>query len=133
MKKRVKVVGIILGLIILLMLVIFTIILMQMGSAINDLEYYEVHLEELEDGLYNGSVETPLVKVKVEVEVKDSEIVEIDLIDHQNGLGSDAEIIIDDMVDQNTYEVDAISGATASSEVIKSAVSKALTKDNIEK
>lgn len=133
MKKFVKVIGIILGVLILLMLVMFVVMFTQMESAIKDLEYQEVHLDELEDGLYNGNAATPLVKVEVVVEIKDKEIVAIDLINHQNGLGSDGEVIIDDMIDQNTYEVDAISGATASSEVIKSAVSKALTSDTIEK
>ena len=37
-----------------------------------------------------------------------------------------AEAIVADMVEKNRYGVDAVSGATLSSEAIKSAVSKAL-------
>ena len=126
MKKLLKVFGVILGVFMLAFVVMF----IRMGSAINDLEYHEVNLDEIEDGVYEGKAETPLVKVEVQVEVKSKKVTRIDLIEHQNGLGSDAEIIIQDMIEQNTYDVDAISGATASSEVIKSAVSHALKKGN---
>lgn len=126
MKKLLKVFGVILGVFMLAFVVMF----IRMGSAINDLEYHEVNLDEIEDGVYEGKAETPLVKVEVQVEVKNKKVTRIDLIEHQNGLGSDAEIIIQDMIEQNTYDVDAISGATASSEVIKSAVSHALKKGN---
>ena len=47
---------------------------------------------------------------------------------HQNGLGQSANAIVNEMLDKNTYEVDAISGATVSSEVIINAVNDALLK-----
>jgi Uncharacterized protein conserved in bacteria len=53
-------------------------------------------------------------------------IADITIIEHKNGLGSKAEAITDAMVEKNSYNVDAVSGATLSSEAIKSAVSKAL-------
>ena len=37
-------------------------------------------------------------------------------------------MIIDEMVDKNTYDVDAVSGATVSSEIIMNAVNNALQK-----
>jgi hypothetical protein len=43
-------------------------------------------------------------------------------------MGSKAESITETMVTRNSYDVDAVSGATLSSEAIKSAVSKALKK-----
>ena len=50
------------------------------------------------------------------------------VIEHQNGLGAKAEAITEDIIAQNDYDVDGVSGATLSSEAIKSAVSKALKK-----
>jgi len=50
------------------------------------------------------------------------------ILNHQNGLGSKAEKIIEDMIKQNRYDVDIVSGATISSKVIKSAVFNGLQK-----
>lgn len=55
----------------------------------------------------------------------------IDILKHDNGKGKKAEQIRANMIDSNTYDVDAISGATTSSEVIKSAVSNALVEYGI--
>lgn len=60
------------------------------------------------------------------MKVEDNTIRKIDIIEHRNGLGSKAESITESMVAKNSYAVDGISGATLSSEAIKSAVSKAL-------
>ena len=97
-----------------------------MGNDMKNLKYYEVNLNELENGVYRGEAKTSLVKVEVEVEVSNNKITKIVLLKHENGLGSKAESIIDKMIEKNTYEVDTVSGATTSSEVIKSAVSDAL-------
>jgi uncharacterized protein with FMN-binding domain len=98
----------------------------KMDRELMNLEYHEIDLKDLEDETYQGKAETTLVTVEVAVEISNHEISEIDLLKHENGLGRKAEIIVEDMISQNTYDVDAISGATASSLVIKSAVSDAL-------
>ncbi|OQB25620.1 MAG: FMN-binding domain protein [Firmicutes bacterium ADurb.Bin182] len=96
------------------------------NSELKNLKYHEVDLNELEDGTYQGQAETTFVKAEVEVEISDHKIVRIDILKHENGAGKKAERIIEDMITMNTYEVDAVSGATSSSQVIKSAVSDAL-------
>lgn len=68
------------------------------------------------------------VVVDVRVTMKSGRIEDIDIIRHQNGLGESANAIIDDMLKQNTYDVDAVSGATVSSEIIMNAVNNALQK-----
>jgi uncharacterized protein with FMN-binding domain len=89
--------------------------------------YYSVlEPSKIADGAFQGGADTTFVKAEVEVTVKDHTIIEIDLLKHENGKGAKAEAIIMDMINQNTYQVDSISGATLSSEVIKSAVSIAL-------
>lgn len=97
-----------------------------MEDELKSLTYYEVDLDEIEDGLYRGQADTTFVKVKVAVEVKNHKIVRIEILRHDNGFGKKAEGIVWDMIDLNTYDVDAMNGATGSSQVIKSAVSGAL-------
>ena len=55
-------------------------------------------------------------------------IIDIEIGEHQNGFGQSANDIVKDMVDKNTYDVDAVSGATVSSEIIMNAVNDALQK-----
>lgn len=124
MKKILKVFAVVLVLII----VFAAIGIIKMLADLNSLEYHKVNMSELADGVYTGKAKTTLVQVEVEVEVENHKITRIDIIKHQNGMGAEAEKITEDIIKNNTYEVDAISGATASSSVIKSAVSDALAK-----
>ena len=78
------------------------------------------------EGVYSGHSELGPVSVDVEVHVTDHKLTKIDLVRHACGLSRPAEVITEKMVEQNTFDVDAISGATVSSEVIKNAVTKAL-------
>jgi len=98
----------------------------KMEEELAGLQNYEVDISVLEDGIYQGRAETTFVKVEVEVEVKNHKITRIDILKHDNGMGVKAERIVEDMINLNSYEVDAISGATSSSQVIKSAVNDAL-------
>lgn len=101
----------------------------KMDKELKSLKYFKADLNELKDGIYQGQAETTFVKVTAEVEVNDHKIIRIDILNHDNGFGEKAESITKDMIHMNTYEVDTVSGATSSSQVIKSAVSDALTKE----
>lgn len=85
-------------------------------------------ISAVEDGIYEGEVETALVKVTVLVTVADHQIRDIQLTRHENGRGAPAEAMLAEMVRQNTSEVDAVSGATMSSKTIRAAVRNALAK-----
>ena len=87
---------------------------------------YFVHLKFLCYGVYNGHSETDLVKVDVRVTVADGRIEDIEILKHECGKGHPADVIVSDMIKDNTVDVDAVSGATMSSEVIKDAVRDAL-------
>ena len=87
-----------------------------------------VALGNVKDGIYEGTAETPLVKVTVEVTVQDHKLKDIRLLRHENGQGAPAEAMIPDMLLRNTSEVDAVSGATMSSKAIRAAVRDALAK-----
>ena len=88
----------------------------------------KIDIQNVEDGVYLGDAETSLVKVEVEVTVEDHQISDIKIIKHENGKGEPAEAITLDMIENNTSEVDTVTGATMSSKVIMAAVTSALEK-----
>lgn len=130
MKKGIKVLLVFVA-IATILLIAFLVMYSQMNNDLANLKFPETNLENLANGTYKGEAETSLVKVEVSVQVNDHKITRIDLLKHDNGRGAMAEAIVDEMINQNTCNVDVISGATASSQVIKSAVSKALASGNV--
>ena len=101
----------------------------EMEKAKNELMLVEdPDLSKVEDGTYKGKVETMLVKVELELSVKNHKIISISIIKHDNGKGKPAEAIIDDIVKDNSTDVELIAGATMSSLVIRAAVIDAVTK-----
>ncbi|MBQ9140585.1 MAG: FMN-binding protein [Lachnospiraceae bacterium] len=85
-----------------------------------------VNISMVADGTYEGHSEMGPVIVDVRVTVSNGELESVVLLNHQNGLGQSANSIVDAMVKSNTQDVDAISGATVSSEIIINAVNNAL-------
>ena len=85
-------------------------------------------LSKVEDGTYKGKVETMLVKVELEVSVKNHKIISISIIKHDNGKGKPAEAIVDAIVKDNSTDVELLDGATMSSLVIRAAVIDAVNK-----
>lgn len=130
MKKALKKVLIVVGTIVLLVGILFAIMMWKMGQVshkmLDSQVNVEIDMEQVADGIYKGSSDGGMVKVEVEVEVKDHKIVNINLLKHECGTGKPAESMLDEMVKNNTDDVDAVSGATASSKTIRNAVNKAL-------
>ncbi len=100
----------------------------RMKSEVDAFDKTSVDVREVADGVYEGHSETTLVKVDVKVTVSDGEITDLVILKHECGRGKPAEDMIPNMIEKNDVEVDAVSGATYSSEVIKDAVRNALRK-----
>lgn len=98
----------------------------EQNKQIEAMEFTNIDMKKIQDGTFTGVSETPLVKATVEVSVEDHKITDIVITRHDNGKGTAAEAIVLDMIAANTYDVDAVSGATTSSKVIKNAVYNAL-------
>ena len=122
MKKFLVVLGVIAVVIGALCLLVF----LKMKYQTDVMDRSPVDISKVADGTYEGYSETMMVKAKVLVTVESGKITDIEILQHDCGKGHPAEAIVDDMVANNTVEVDAVSGATASSEVIKDAVRNAL-------
>ncbi len=97
-----------------------------MKKRLAKIENEDIDMETVEDGIFEGHSELDPVKVDVKVLVENHKLIKVELLRHECGLGHPADVIVDKMVEQNTWDVDAVSGATVSSEIIKNAVNKAL-------
>lgn len=96
------------------------------AKSYDAMDYSNLDLSKVEDGTYVGNEDGGLVKAKVEVTVVDHIITKITILEHDCGTGKPAEAIVDQMVIDNRIDVDGVSGATLSSDVIKTAVYNAL-------
>ena len=105
-------------------------ILSSAGCQIAPLMGTPVEPEGLKDGVYEGEYKKGINKVVVKVTIYDGRIAEIELVKHTaSWIGKKAnEIIPQRIVEQQSTQVDAVSGATNSSRVIMNAVQKAIEK-----
>ena len=98
--------------------------------AVKETTFGSLDITEGPDGVYVGEYDVDFVYAKVEVTVQNGVITNIDILEHKNGRGSRAEVVVDRIIEEQKIEVDAVSGATNSSTVIKKAVENALTGEN---
>lgn len=87
-----------------------------------------IDLSVIPDGQYIGEYSIFPVYTKIEITVKNHEFSEINILKHDNSLGSSAENIKEDIKKEQSLNVDAISGATVSSKCILKAIEKAIEK-----
>jgi len=83
----------------------------------------------LKDGTYEGSYRGGPNRASVQVTIKDNNIVNIEILQHQAWRGKKAETaIVERIIALQSTKVDAVSGATNSSRVIMNAVQNAIEK-----
>ena len=126
MKKGVKIFLIIVAVLTIIVVGAYLMMKKSADDALSSIVYEDVDMSQTNDGTYFGETDGTMVYAKVAVTIENHEIKKIEIIEHRNGRGAKAEAITDTIVAENSYDVDDVSGATFSSKVIKSAVSKAL-------
>ena len=94
--------------------------------AIGETTFDEIDIADVSDGIYIGEYDVNFIYAKVEVTVEDGEIVSINILEHRHERGKAAEKVIEKIIEEQKIDVDAVSGATNSSTVIKKAVENAL-------
>ena len=125
MKKTLKIIGIIFACLVALMIAA-VIIIPKLGLPEEvSIEVGSIDLITVENGSYQGQCDAGLVKVDLTVEVKDHVITSIVINKHDNGMGKKAEAIVDTIIEAQSIDVDAVSGATISSDAIRKAVEEA--------
>jgi len=120
---------ILLGFIILMIIggTIMWIKLNQNMNTIKEIPIENIDFTSYEDGIYEGLYYyEDQIGAKVEVHIKDGIIDNIVLVDHVYGLGQKAESIIDQVILEQSIDVDYISGASTSSKVILLAIDDAM-------
>lgn len=95
-------------------------------QAVKETTFEEINISDISDGVYVGEYDVNFIYAKVEVTVQNGVITNISILEHRHERGKSAEIITNKIVDEQRIDVDAVSGATNSSTVIKKAVENAL-------
>lgn len=121
-KKLFRVVVASLVVLIIMMSSIFIIFQLQYRS----INYTNIDMADVADGIYRGKADTLLLKVEVDVEVEDHKIKNIEFIEHVTTYEEVGEHIVNKIIEENSYQIDVVTSATASTKVITSAVNKAL-------
>ena len=96
-------------------------------QTVQAMTFSEIDLSSVPDGVYVGECDVDFIYAKVQVSIVSGVMSNIDIIEHRNEKGATAEKIVTDIVEEQKIDVDAISGATNSSKVLKKAVENALT------
>lgn len=123
MKTKLKIAGIVLGVLIVVML-LFAMVGLQ--EALN-LKIRNVELTAVPDGVYTGVYDNGRFSNTVTVTVADHHITAIDPAKNANGSGQTAQTLLGRVIDQQRTDVDAVAGATATSLSLLKAVENALT------
>lgn len=83
----------------------------------------------LVDGIYQGSYKYGPNKAEVEVTIQNQKITKVEILKHDAWKGKKAEPVIPNrIIEKQSTKVEAVSGATNSSNVIMNAVQKAIEK-----
>ncbi len=96
-------------------------------SKVKNMSFAELDFGKIPDGTYIGECDADFIFAKVRVTVLNGAVTGIELLEHKNDKGILAERIPEDIVREQKFPVDAVSGATNSSKVIMKAVENALT------
>lgn len=95
-------------------------------KAVRETAIGEVDFSMIPDGVYIGEYDVNFIYAKVEVTVQNGKMADVVILEHKQERGKAAETVINDMIAQQKIDVDAVSGATNSSTVIKKSVENAL-------
>lgn len=97
--------------------------------SVSETSIEEIRLSDIPNGIYIGECDVNFIYAKVEVTIQNGEITDIRILEHKNERGQAAEAVVDRIVTEQRIDVDAVSGATNSSTVLKKAVENALNND----
>lgn len=128
---RKKIILIIIIVLLFICLILGTVYLKRVANykqAVKETTFDNINISDVSDGVYIGEYDVDFIYVKVEVTVESGEITSINILEHKNGRGESAEVIVNEIISEQKIDVDAISSATNSSTTIKKAVENALQK-----
>lgn len=126
-KRILSVTVILLFLIVLIFTAVYLKSVADYKKAVKGTSFGDLDISNVPDGVYVGEYDVNFIYAKVEVTVQNGVITNIDILEHKNGRGKPAEVVVRRIMEEQKIDVDVVSGATNSSVVIKKAVENALT------
>ncbi len=97
-------------------------------KRVGEITFSEIDLRKVQNGIYRGEYDVGYISAEVVVTVKDGKFTDIELVEHKTERGKKAEVITEIMLAEQKIDVDAITGATNSSKVIRKSVEEAVKK-----
>ena len=85
-----------------------------------------VDLDTVADGAYIGVCQNKILFAVVKVEVQNHQITSIEIVEHKDAYMEQAEQIAGAVCSEQSLEVDAVSGATLTSDTVLKAIENAL-------
>ena len=114
-------------LIALILIVLSGCALVKYKKKIASTEIQTINLKAIEDGVYEGFYDVYLINARVIVEVDSNKIVRIELVEHKHDKFS-GEPMIQKVLNEQSLEIDIITGATNSCKTVLKAIEIALSK-----
>ncbi|MBE7724005.1 MAG: FMN-binding protein [Enterocloster citroniae] len=90
------------------------------------LDIKDIDLNAVDNGEYIGICQNKILFAVVKVHIANHEIADIEILEHKASYMTQAQQIADDVCSKQSLEVDAISGATLTSDTVLKAVENAL-------
>ncbi|AFS79420.1 FMN-binding domain protein [Gottschalkia acidurici 9a] len=97
-------------------------------KQIESLKIENVDIDNVKDGEYIGESKVVWLSAKVKIIVKDHQIQDIEILEHIEQKGKDAEKVVARILEKQSLDVDTVTGATYSSKIILKATEDALKK-----
>jgi uncharacterized protein with FMN-binding domain len=99
-----------------------------MAREIGSMTFESIDITKVRDGSYKGDCSLFPVTATVRVNVEGGRIASIEVIKHMHGKGYGAEALAQRVVEAQSLDVDAVSGASGSSKAMRKAIENALLK-----
>ena len=96
-------------------------------NKVKELDFTDIDLENIEDGLYRGEFESGRFTNKIEVKVENKQIVDLTIKEDVTfALSEVPEKLFDNIFETQSLDVDVVSGATVTSNAYLKAIEDAL-------
>ena len=128
MVKKLLIVGGVLVALVVVLVVTFSAQVNNLEKQLAATTIENVDIATVADGEYIGEYDLKLVAARVRAVVRDGRLERLEILEHRHGPGYGAEETADRIVEKQSLLVDAKSGATGSSTVIRKAAELALKK-----
>lgn len=126
-KGKKKRIFIIISIVLAMIIIFIAMLILNLEEPIK-MNINNIDITSVADGVYVGEGDNNRVRANVSVVVKSGAVTNIEILEHETLLGKKAESIANDVIQKQSLDIEAISSATMSSEVILKAIENALQK-----